>query len=76
MNNPITNWSFDKPTEPGMYLACYGDIEVVENIFYMTLYEAANTTLSVEGLVDQDGNDIDSYGPSWKFAKLVIGGQK
>ena len=32
MNNIINNWSYSKPTEPGDYLVCYGDVETRFNV--------------------------------------------
>ena len=68
--NKITEWSYDLPTEPGFYLACEGDIEVV-----------ANTTAAE--LVDKDGelvffDDYESAAEyhkqaSVKWARLLIG---
>ena len=32
MENEIMAWSYDKPTEPGLYIACRGDVESGQNL--------------------------------------------
>ena len=65
MNNIINKWSYDKPTEPGDYLTCYGDVEVSENI----LFERFS---NVDGqLQDELGYFAIAYGSHIKFARLV-----
>jgi hypothetical protein len=65
MNNIINNWSYDKPTEPGDYFVCRGDIETEDNITFEK-FKLFNGQL-------EDSMDFPSadYGSSYKFARLV-----
>ena len=69
MSNTITNWQYEIPTEPGLYLACYGDIETEQNIRFVRL------SLYLGHLRTQDGIGPDNYGPSYKWAKLTVGAE-
>lgn len=69
MNNPITNWSYDAPTEPGLYLSCYGDIETVENIACVEFNFCGSNLITKDGLRPMD------YGSSFKWARLVVGSE-
>lgn len=73
--NPITEWTWDIPQEPGFYLACYGDVEVAENI---TMFELKSNR---DGVISAYSNTVgfcfsvnDKPG-SYKFARLVFGSQ-
>ena len=65
MNNIINNWSYDKPTEPGDYLCCKGDVETFQNVNFQR-FSLFNGRLSDDNLVD-----ICRYHESIKFARLV-----
>ena len=65
MNNIINNWSYDKPTEPGDYLVCYGDVETSQNVFHVRLSEVHGQ------LRGEDGFQLSTLSPSYKFARLV-----
>ena len=68
MNNIINNWDYAKPTEPGDYLFCYGDVETKENIEFVRIYYCADN----ECLIDSDGLLIGpNYANGYKFARLV-----
>jgi hypothetical protein len=63
-NNIINKWSYSKPTEPGDYLVCYGDVETPANVFYVRLS-------NVYGILSgEDGFQLDHI-LSYKFARLV-----
>jgi hypothetical protein len=65
MNNIINNWSYDKPTEPGDYFVCLGDVETRSNIEFDRFDSARG------GLIDSDGVYVAGYNESYKFARLV-----
>ena len=65
MNNIINNWSYDKPTEPGDYLCCQGDVEVSHNVT-LERFKSFNGQLK-----DILNTPIDNYHSSYKFARLV-----
>ena len=66
MNNIINNWSYSKPTEPGDYLTCLGDIETEDNVEFEQFRIEAGSLVSV-----QHGYQLEDYSPSFKFARLV-----
>tara|TARA_R110000851_G_scaffold268852_1_gene421573 strand:+ start:763 stop:996 length:234 start_codon:yes stop_codon:yes gene_type:complete len=65
MNNIINNWSYDKPTEPGDYLVCGGDVEAAASVEYMRFRIVSGA------LVDKDSVSVREYHNSYKFARLV-----
>jgi len=69
MGNKITEWSYDKPTEPGLYLTCFGDVEVINAMGLVTLYDNDGE------LEDGDGDSVDGYNSSLKWARLLIGSE-
>lgn len=78
MENKIMTWSYDKPTEPGLYIACRGDVESEQNLSPIKVVEEC--ILDYES--SKESNVWPTYSPSclakwsgdFKFAKLVIGG--
>ena len=66
MNNIINNWSYDKPTEPGDYLVCYGDVDTPMNVQYVCF-----SAVSGGKLIDGGANEVKDYSDSYKFARLV-----
>ena len=65
MNNIINNWSWEKPTEPGDYLCCQGDIETEANITWERF-------VKVDGQLEDNCGVLSSeYHSSYKFARLV-----
>ena len=75
--NKITNWTYDKPTEPGLYLVCHGDIEVAEN---MEPYEVIESSFDLR----LDGGktwpqasieEIETWSSGYKYARLVFGSE-
>lgn len=46
MLNKIENWSYEKPTEEGYYLVCWGDVETPENVHTVYLAVDAVDVLS------------------------------
>ena len=51
MNNIINNWSWKKPTEPGDYLVCGGDVETAANVEFMSFRVIGGV------LMDSDTNE-------------------
>lgn len=68
MNN-ITEWSYEKPTEPGLYLCCYGDVETHSNISFVKFEMEYGT------LYGQHGEAAWSYSKSCKWARLLVGSE-
>ena len=64
MNN-IADWNYEAPTEAGLHMACFGDIEVFHNLELVSIREDAG-----RGLVNQRGIPISEYSSSYKWAKL------
>lgn len=77
--NKITNWSYDKPTEPGVYLCCFGDVEVWSNISIVQLRmndsEACEVHTGGDSLVDPFGDAIGTYSNGCKWARLLVGSE-
>lgn len=71
MSNKITDWGYEPPTKPGLYLACFGDVEVPNAITYVDARFADDD----DYLIDQDGDPIASYNPSYKWARLLVGSE-
>ena len=73
MNNNITNWSYDKPTEEGLYLICNGDIEVQDNIEAVTAQKIDGQLIMFSG----NGNAWAAHqlSASYKYAKLCFGSE-
>lgn len=71
MGNKITEWSYELPTEPGLYLACYGDVEVPGNILFV---DADYVDWSNE-LYDQEGDPLTGLSSSYKWARLLVGSE-
>ena len=65
MNNIINNWSYDKPTEPGDYLCCWGDVETQANVFH------AEFRVVRGQLEDRNGHLLSDYTENHKYARLV-----
>lgn len=65
--NKITEWSYDLPTEPGLYLCCFGDVEVEGNC------DAVNFIMLADGLIDLTGDSVNEYVSGCKWARLLIG---
>ena len=64
--NIIKNWSYDKPTEEGYYLACFGDVETDANVS-IEKFEFVRGAMR-----DDKGREVRKYSSAYKFAKLVF----
>ena len=67
--NKITEWSYDLPTEQGLYLCCDGDIEVPQSMVYFSLKQDGDNNLH-----DDNWGYLDQFdGSGFKWARLLIG---
>lgn len=71
MKNAIANWSYEKPSDEGDYLACYGDVETPANVHYLRL-----KVIDGELRDESTHTKITAYGDSYKFAQLVFCGSE
>ena len=69
MNNFIKEWSWERPTEEGYYLMCYGDVRTAANVEPISIVHKFDH-LSV---IDLKGERtaLDSFGGSYQWAKLI-----
>ncbi len=68
IGNKITEWSYELPTELGLYLCCDGDIEVPQSIVYFDLKDKDGELYDYNwGYLKQ----LDESG--FKWARLLIG---
>jgi len=65
-------FTYDKPTKPGLYLLCNGDVLVPQNMQLQMMHEAASLDMTVQGIVDSDGINVAEYGRGWQFARLEL----
>ncbi len=63
--NKITEWSYDKPTEPGDYLVCRGETESQENVTFERFH------FNNGALRDQNYDYVSDYHSSFKYARLI-----
>ena len=69
--NNVVNWSWDKPTQEGLYLVCRGDVETPDNIQPVRIVDnesKISTTWNNWPVVTFD--EIASWHKSIKFAEL------
>jgi hypothetical protein len=69
--NFVTEWSWDKPTEEGLYLMCYGDIETRDNVWTADV-ETIQGQLSFYDPDLREYVSVESLSSSCKYAKLVF----
>lgn len=74
MNNDITEWSYDKPTEPGLYLSCRGDVETHPNIEAFMLVDKGQN-YSNYTWKEYTVNEVASWLDGFKFARLCVGSE-
>lgn len=74
MNNNITEWSYDKPTEPGLYLVCGGDVETPANIEPLQIVEN-DAPIKIGHWDRYSISDVKSWHDSFKFARLCVGSE-
>jgi hypothetical protein len=73
VKNPILNWSWDKPTQDGLYLACRGDVETEANIQPFRLVQSCADCYTGSEWPVYNKDDIVRWHTSFKFAKLCFG---
>ena len=57
-------WSYEKPTEPGLYLVNRGDVVTSDTL------ETQHFKMVDRRLRDKDGIPASSYGSHWKFLPI------
>lgn len=74
--NPILAWSWDKPTEEGLYLACLGDVETENNIYPLRLVKRkAGQDPIIHEWPCYSHEELGCWSDSFKFAKLCTGSE-
>jgi len=69
----VLNWDYEKPTEPGLYLACFGDVETVSNIYPVKVIDGGSGKLyTVRG---DDVEALSEWADSFKWARLLVGSE-
>lgn len=68
----VLNWDYEKPTEPGLYLACYGDVETLSNTRPVKVIAVAGELLVNDG---DDVTTINEWSDSFKWARLLVGSE-
>ena len=60
----LSNWSFKKPTKPGLYIVNCGDVVTEQTITFSEFY--------IEGgeLIDQNGEALSEYPICYKFIRI------
>ena len=71
--NPILNWTWEKPTEEGLYLACRGDVETQDNIQPFKMVEREAEHHAQHPWPTYNPGCVASWHSSFKFAKLCVG---
>ena len=73
MLNAILNWSFDKPTENGFYLACNGDVEAEANITPFRLLNELTIHHDDQDWPTVTAEHVAQWTSAFKFARLFVG---
>lgn len=75
--NPILQWSWEKPAEEGLYLACRGDVETTNNIQPLRAVENPFSYVSHDdnGWPIYTVDELADWHSSFKFAKLCTGSE-
>lgn len=73
MKNSIVNWSWDKPTESGFYLACNGDVESEANIMPFQLIQSSEYFKYSSPWPTIPPDELAKWDNSFKFARLIFG---
>lgn len=69
MNNIIEHWSWNKPTQEGYYLMCYGDIRTQANVWPIKAVEIRDQL----HIFDTTGerSSVAMLSDSYQWAKLI-----
>ena len=60
-------WSWEKPTEPGLYFVVLGDVVSKVNLNIASIYEVDGELFDAK-----DGCSVDEFNPDCKFLKVDI----
>jgi len=69
MNNFIKEWSYDKPTEAGYYLRCYGDVETENNVDPVKVVKVRDQMFVLD--TKGERTSISTLSDHYKWAKLI-----
>jgi len=70
MSNQITRWTHKTPKQPGLYLACRGDVETPASMDLLTIIPGGLCFFCNGVLID-----LKDAVPGYKFARLAIGSE-
>jgi hypothetical protein len=71
--NSVLNWSAKHPSEPGLYLMCYGDVEANANVRLLKVMQHWKHKTLIGFVPGSEGEfDINSL-KGHKFARLIFG---
>lgn len=74
MENEVKAWSWEKPTGPGLYLLCNGDVEADNNIRPFRIVEGMGGGETYCGFECYTPKEVAVWPSDYKFARLVVGG--
>lgn len=70
MKNKITIWSYEKPTQEGLYLACLGDVETSLSVTPIRLVDSCPECYTAFGWNTHTIDEVSSWSNSFKFALI------
>lgn len=77
MSDVFGEWSYEKPIDEGIYLACLGDVETIDNIYPIRVVltndgGSVPFGLCAHGWPCYSPVDLQGWSKSFKFLKIKI----